>query len=253
MMAVRVARATTTRDGLLCFAGCYHGSWDAVVQQAAPGVPAAAQQDVLRLPFGDEGAFLAALERHGERLACVLLDLMPHRVGLHPAEPAFATLVREETARRGIALILDEVITVRAAVGGMQQTYGIEGDLVVLGKLIGGGLPIGALGGRAELIDVFDPAQARRRGAERHVHRQPRLDARRGGSAGCPRRRGDRPDRRARGAAADGADRAWIHRDRTGLAAQGPRPRSGGSVVAAVPRGRFDRRERTGVRLHADG
>lgn len=157
MMAVRVARATTTRDGLLCFADCYHGSWDAVVQQAAPGVPAAAQQDVLRLPFGDEGAFLAALERHGERLACVLLDLMPHRVGLHPAEPAFATLVREETARRGIALILDEVITVRAAVGGMQQTYGIEGDLVVLGKLIGGGLPIGALGGRAELIDVFDP------------------------------------------------------------------------------------------------
>jgi glutamate-1-semialdehyde 2,1-aminomutase len=120
-------------------------------------VPAAAQQDVVRPPFGDEGAFLAALERRGERLACVLLDLMPHRAGLRPVEPAFAALVREETSRRGIALILDEVITMRATVGGMQQTYGIEGDLVVLGKLIGGGLPIGALGGRTELMDVFDP------------------------------------------------------------------------------------------------
>ena len=157
MMAVRAARAATGRDGLLRFAYCYHGSWDAVVQPGARGVPAAAQRDVLTLPLGDQAALLAALAEHGERLACVLLDLMPNRAGLRPVEPAFAALVREETARRGIALVLDEVITLRAAVGGMQATYGIEGDLVVLGKLIGGGLPIGALGGRAELMDVFDP------------------------------------------------------------------------------------------------
>ncbi len=157
MMAVRAARAATARDGLLRFADCYHGSWDAVVQPGTRGVPAAAQRDVLTVPLGDEQAFLAALSEHGERLACVLLDLMPNRAGLRPVEPAFAALVREETARRGIALILDEVITLRAAVGGLQETYGIEGDLVVLGKLIGGGLPIGALGGRAELMDVFDP------------------------------------------------------------------------------------------------
>ena len=157
MMAVRAARAATAREGLLRFAGCYHGSWDAVVQPGAPGVPLAAQREVLTLPVGDERAFLAALDRDGERLACVLLDLMPNQAGLRPAEPAFVALVREETARRGIVLILDEVITLRIAVGGMQETYGIEGDLVVLGKLIGGGLPIGAIGGRAEPMDVFDP------------------------------------------------------------------------------------------------
>src|SRR5580658_5330787 len=157
MMAVRAARAYSGRDGLLRFAGCYHGSWDAVVEPGARGVPAAAQRDVLTLPVGEERVFLDALEQHGEQLACVLLDLMPNRAGLRPADPAFVELVRAETARRGIALIIDEVITFRMGVGGMQQSYGIEGDLVVLGKLIGGGLPVGALGGRAELLDVFDP------------------------------------------------------------------------------------------------
>ena len=157
MMAVRAARAATGRDGLLRFEGCYHGSWDAVVQPGARGVPAAAQRDVLTVPVGDERALLAALEEHGERLACVLLDLMPNRAGLRPAEPAFAALVRAQTERRGIVLILDEVITFRLSTGGLQELYGIEGDIVVLGKLIGGGLPIGALGGRAAQLDVFDP------------------------------------------------------------------------------------------------
>jgi glutamate-1-semialdehyde 2,1-aminomutase len=157
MMAVRAARAATGRDGLLRFEGCYHGSWDAVVQRGARGVPAAAQQDVLTVPVGDEQALLAALEQHGEQLACVLLDLMPNRAGLRPVTPAFAAFVREQTERRGIVLILDEVITFRLSTGGLQALYGIEGDLVVLGKLIGGGLPIGAIGGRAALMDVFDP------------------------------------------------------------------------------------------------
>jgi glutamate-1-semialdehyde 2,1-aminomutase len=157
MMAVRAARAATGRDGLLRFEGCYHGSWDAVVQPGARGVPRGAQQDVVSVPVGDEQALLAALEEHGERLACVLLDLMPNRAGLRPASAAFAALVREQTERRGIVLILDEVITFRLCTGGLQALYGIEGDLVVLGKLIGGGLPIGAIGGRAALMEVFDP------------------------------------------------------------------------------------------------
>jgi glutamate-1-semialdehyde 2,1-aminomutase len=157
MMAVRAARAATGRGGLLRFAGCYHGSWDAVTQPGAPGVPASARQDVVTLPVGDERAFLAALEEHGERPACVLLDLMPNRAGLRPATPAFAALVREQTERRGIVLILDEVITFRLSTGGLQELYGIEGDIVVLGKLIGGGLPTGAIGGRAAQMDVFDP------------------------------------------------------------------------------------------------
>ena len=157
MMAVRAARAATGREVLLRFAGCYHGSWDAVVQPGAKGVPPSAQQDVLSVPVDDEQALLAALEEHGERIACVLLDLMPNRAGLRPASASFAALVREQTERRGIVLILDEVITFRLGVGGLQALYGIEGDLVVLGKLIGGGLPIGAIGGRGELMEVFDP------------------------------------------------------------------------------------------------
>ncbi|HEY3830065.1 MAG TPA: aminotransferase class III-fold pyridoxal phosphate-dependent enzyme [Solirubrobacteraceae bacterium] len=157
MMAVRAARAATGRDGVLRFEGCYHGSWDAVVQSDARGVPAAAQRDVVTLPVGDERALLSALDEHGEQLACVLLDLMPNRAGLRPAEPAFVALVREQTARRGIVLILDEIITFRLACGGMQETYGIEGDMILLGKLIGGGLPIGAIGGRADEMSVFDP------------------------------------------------------------------------------------------------
>jgi glutamate-1-semialdehyde 2,1-aminomutase len=165
MMAVRAARAATGRDGLLRFAGCYHGSWDAVTQPGARGVPASAQQDVVTLPVGDERAFGAALEEHGERLACILLDLMPNRAGLRPVDPAFAALVREQSTRRGIVLILDEIITFRLGVGGMQQAYGIEGDLIALGKLIGGGFPIGAIGGRAARMEVFDP---RRRDAVTH-------------------------------------------------------------------------------------
>jgi glutamate-1-semialdehyde 2,1-aminomutase len=157
MTAVRGARAFTGRDGLLRFAGCYHGSWDAVTQPGARGVPAGARRDVVTVPFGDEDAFRAALAEHGGRLACVLIDLMPNRAGLRPASPSFAAAVREETARRGIVLIVDEVITLRLAVGGAQEAWGIEGDLVVLGKLIGGGLPAGAIGGRAEVMDVFDP------------------------------------------------------------------------------------------------
>ncbi|HVR04942.1 MAG TPA: aminotransferase class III-fold pyridoxal phosphate-dependent enzyme [Solirubrobacteraceae bacterium] len=157
MMAVRAARAASGRELLVRFAGCYHGSWDAVVPANAPGLPSDAQRDVVTLPFGDADALNGALERHGERVACVLLDPLPSRLGLRAVQPAFATLLREQTRRRGIALILDEVVSFRLGIGGMQELYGIEADLVALGKLIGGGLPIGALGGRAELMDVFDP------------------------------------------------------------------------------------------------
>jgi glutamate-1-semialdehyde 2,1-aminomutase len=160
MMAVRAARAASGRAGVLRFEGCYHGSWDAVLPPGARGVPAQAQFGVLSLPPGDERALRAALDEHGEDLACVLLDPMPNRAGLAPAALSFVELVREQTARLGIALIVDEVITYRLAVAGMQDSYGVHGDLVVLGKTIGGGLPIGAIGGSAALMGVFDPARA---------------------------------------------------------------------------------------------
>lgn len=157
MMAVRAARAASGRDRLLRFDGSYHGSWEGVVPHGSPGVPEAAQRDTVTVPVGDERAFLAALDEHGEHLACVLFDLMPNRAGLRPAAPRFASLVREQCTQRGIALVLDEIITFRLGVGGLQERYGIEGDLVVLGKAIGGGLPIGAIGGREEWMDIFDP------------------------------------------------------------------------------------------------
>jgi len=160
MAAVRAARAVSGREKLVRFDGCYHGGWDALAQPGERGVPGGVGAQALTLPPGDVGAFERALADHGSEIACVLLDLMPNRAGLEPVEPAFAALVRERTQERGIALVLDEVITFRMARGGLQERYGIEGDLVTLGKLVGGGLPIGALGGRPEWMDVFDPGQA---------------------------------------------------------------------------------------------
>lgn len=158
MAAVRAARAGTGRDMVVRFAECYHGGWDALAQPGAGGVPEGVRQPVLTLPLGDPDALAHALAEHEGEIACVLLDLMPNRAGLHPVAAEFAKLAREDTRRRGIVLIVDEVITFRMAGGGMQELYGIEGDIVTLGKLIGGGMPVGALGGRAEWMDVFDPA-----------------------------------------------------------------------------------------------
>jgi glutamate-1-semialdehyde 2,1-aminomutase len=160
MAAVRGARAASGRPLIVRFAGCYHGSADELLQPGAPGVPESAQSDVLTLPLGEERPFRAALAEHGEHVAAVLLDLMPNRPGLRPVAREFAALVRAETAARGIALIFDEVITFRLAPGGMHTLYGIEGDMVTLGKAIGGGLPVGALGGRPAWLDVFDSAHA---------------------------------------------------------------------------------------------
>jgi glutamate-1-semialdehyde 2,1-aminomutase len=159
MAAVRAARAASGRDIVVRFAECYHGGWDALAQPGAGGVPEGVRHGVLTLPLGDSEALVQAFAERGGEIACVLLDLMPNRAGLYPVEAQFAKLVREETGRRGAALIVDEVITFRMAVGGMQELYGIEGDIVTLGKLIGGGMPVGALGGRTEWMDTFDPAR----------------------------------------------------------------------------------------------
>ncbi len=159
MAAVRAARAASGREKAIRFADCYHGGWDALAKPDDRGVPEGVRREILTLPLGDPSAFLAALDEHEGDVACVLLDPMPNRAGLRPVEPSFARLVREHTRERGVALVVDEVITFRMAPGGMQQLYGIEGDIVTLGKLIGGGLPVGALGGRPEWMDVFDPSR----------------------------------------------------------------------------------------------
>ena len=160
MMAIRVARAATGRDAVLHFEGCYHGSYDGTLEPGQAGVPAGVSGDIVSVPVGDEEAFVAALDRHGARLACVLFDAMPSRAGLVPATPEFVARVRRETERRGVLLIQDEVMTFRVAYGGLHSLFGIRPDLVTLGKVIGGGFPVGAVGGRAEIMDLFDPRRA---------------------------------------------------------------------------------------------
>jgi glutamate-1-semialdehyde 2,1-aminomutase len=157
MIAIRVARAATGRDAILRFAGAYHGAYDPVVATGAPGIPAGVAADVVEVPHGDAGALLAALARHGDRLAAVVFDAMPNRAGLRPVTPEFATLLRAETERRGILLVCDEVLTGRLALGGLHASYGIRPDLVTMGKVIGGGLPVGAVGGAEAVMARFDP------------------------------------------------------------------------------------------------
>ena len=157
MIALRLARAVTGRDVVLRFDGCYHGSYDGALGLGARGVPRALADSIVSIPVGDRQALIKALEARGEELACVLFDAMPNRAGLVPATPEFVDLLREETRRRGILLIHDEIITFRVAFGGLQSMYGLEPDITTLGKVIGGGHPIGAVGGRAELMDIFDP------------------------------------------------------------------------------------------------
>ena len=175
MAALKAARAFTGRPKIAKVEGAYHGGYDYVEtsQGSSPanwgsidhpnrvplvhGSPQSAMEDVVIIPFDDVERSLAILDEHRGDLACVLLDLMPHRVGLKPASKAFVTAMREWTAKNGALLVLDEVITFRTEYGGAQQGYGIEGDLTALGKMIGGGFPVGALAGRHDVMAVLDP------------------------------------------------------------------------------------------------
>jgi len=182
MAALKAARALTGRTRVAKVEGSYHGSYDyAEVSQApapanwgrperpesvalAAGTPAGVLQDVVVLPFNDPEDAIATLDEHRGEIACVLMDLMPHRVGLVPAEVAFVRALRDWTRDNDALLVFDEVITFRSEVGGMQARYPISPDLTALGKVIGGGLPVGALAGRDEVMSVFSsqgPARPR--------------------------------------------------------------------------------------------
>ena len=175
MAGLKAARAYTGRPKIAKVEGAYHGQYDyAEVSQSpdpktwgsvdhprsvplAHGTPESALRDVVIVPFNDSERALAILDTHAPELACVLLDLMPHRVGLKPADAEFVTAFRDWTTRHGALLVLDEVITFRSAVGGMQSHYDVMPDLTALGKVIGGGFPVGAITGRAEVMDVMNP------------------------------------------------------------------------------------------------
>lgn len=157
MMAIRLARAATGKDKVLRFRGAYHGSYDGAMMPGGPGIASAVSAETIVVGFGEQEETVAAIERHADQLACVLFDAMPNRAGLRPASQEFVAAVREATRRTGVLMLQDEVLTFRVGFGGLHSLYGVEPDLITVGKVIGGGFPVGGFGGGSELMDRFDP------------------------------------------------------------------------------------------------
>ena len=169
MSCVRVARGFTGRDRIIKFEGCYHGHVDSLLVKAgsgalthgqpdSAGVPGALAELTITLPFNGVPALEAAFARYGRELAAVILEPIPANAGLYFAREGFLETLRERCTESGALLIFDEVMTgFRVAKGGAQEIYGIVPDLTALGKVIGGGLPVGAFGGRAEIMDQLSP------------------------------------------------------------------------------------------------
>jgi glutamate-1-semialdehyde 2,1-aminomutase len=170
MSALRLARGFTGRDVIVKFAGCYHGHVDSLLVQAgssattlgvptSPGVPTGCTADTLVLRYNDVDGLTAAFGAHGDRVAGVILEPVVGNMGLVAPRPEFLAELRRLTERHGALLIYDEVITgFRLAYGGAQQLYHQRPDLTVLGKIVGGGLPVGAYGGRADIMKQVMPA-----------------------------------------------------------------------------------------------
>jgi glutamate-1-semialdehyde 2,1-aminomutase len=169
MSCLRLARGFTKRDKIIKFAGCYHGHADSLLVKAgsgvlthgqpdSAGVPKAIAEGTIVLPFNDIDAVRTAFRENKDQIACVILEPIPANAGLFFPREDFLHHLREETAQNGALLIFDEVMTgFRIARGGAQQLYRIRPDLTALGKVIGGGLPVGAFGGRAEIMDCLSP------------------------------------------------------------------------------------------------
>ncbi len=175
MHCLKAARAFTGRPKIAKAEGAYHGLYDfaEISQTAKPatwgaaehpesvpvayGTPQGVLDDVIIIPFNDPERAVALLDEHAEEIACVLVDPVPHRVGLIPIAPDFVRTLREWTERNGALLVFDEVITFRVGYGGAQEGHGVRPDLTAMGKMIGGGFPVGALAGRREVMDVMDP------------------------------------------------------------------------------------------------
>jgi glutamate-1-semialdehyde 2,1-aminomutase len=170
MSAVRVARAATGRDRIIKFEGCYHGHADPFLVKAgsgaltlgtptSPGVTQAASADTIVASYNDLGSVHAALDANRDRVAAVIVEPIAGNMGVVPPADGFLRALRDVCSASGALLIFDEVISgFRAAAGGAQAIYDVRPDLTCLGKIIGGGLPVGAYGGRAELMDLVSPA-----------------------------------------------------------------------------------------------
>ncbi|MGE3150111.1 MAG: aspartate aminotransferase family protein [Pseudorhodoplanes sp.] len=178
MMALKAARAYTGRPKIAKCEGAYHGSYDYAEVSLDPspetwgrnmpasipharGTPQGVLSDVITIPFNDTAAAESLLREHGSELAGILIDPMPNRAGLVPADPDYIAMLRRVTREIGALLIFDEVICFRLGHGGAQPIWNVEADLTVFGKIIGGGFPVGAVGGAAKVMAVFDPTRGK--------------------------------------------------------------------------------------------
>lgn len=169
MSAIRLARGFTGRDRILKFAGCYHGHVDSLLVQAgsgaltlgvpsSPGVPQGCTADTTVLEFNNAGQLSETLDQIGSEVAAIILEPVVGNMGCVPPEPGFLEACRELCTKHGIVLIFDEVMTgFRVAYGGAQSRFGVTPDLTTLGKIVGGGMPVGAYGGRADIMDKVSP------------------------------------------------------------------------------------------------
>ncbi|MEY3667885.1 MAG: hypothetical protein RL572_1425 [Pseudomonadota bacterium] len=169
MSAIRVARGFTRRDRIVKFEGCYHGHVDGLLVKAGSGaltlgepdslgVPKAYTDQTYVLPYNDMDALVAFFEKHGREIACVIVEPVAGNMNLVPPVPGFLETLREVCTQHGAVLIFDEVMTgFRVALGGAQSHYKVTPDMTTLGKVIGGGLPVGAFGGRREIMEMVAP------------------------------------------------------------------------------------------------
>ncbi|MBF0557569.1 MAG: glutamate-1-semialdehyde 2,1-aminomutase [Nitrospirae bacterium] len=169
MSALRAARGFTGRDKIIKFEGCYHGHADGLLVRAgsgaatfgvpdSPGVPKSYARNTITLPFNDAKTFREMLNREGKSIAAVIVEPVVGNIGCVLPRAGFLETLRKETKKHGIVLIFDEVMTgFRVSYGGAQAHYGIKPDMTCLGKVIGGGLPVGAYGGRKDIMSVISP------------------------------------------------------------------------------------------------